>query len=111
MPFRSYHNYCVYIITNKPRGALYTGMTGGLEDRVARHKLGIGSKFTIKYKCKLLVYYEEYQYVNDAMAREKQLKTWRRNWKIALIEKDNPGWQDLSAGMVLDLDINNYRKK
>ena len=109
MPHRSYHNYSVYIMTNKPHGVLYIGMTGGLEDRVARHKLGIGSSFTTRYKCKLLVYHEDLQYVADAIAREKQLKTWRRGWKIALIEKDNPDWQDLSDTMVLDLNLDNYR--
>ena len=56
---------------------------------------GQGSKFSAEYKLKLLVYYEEFQYVQDAIAREKQLKRWHRGWKINLIEKSNPNWMDL----------------
>jgi len=92
---RTYHNYTVYILTNKPRGVLYIGVTGGLDDRMERHLNKEGSKFTAKYNLKLLVYYENFQYVNDAIAREKQLKNWRREWKIQLIEKENPEWRNL----------------
>jgi len=95
MPRRSYHNYWVYIITNKPRGVLYIGVTGGIDDRMERHVSGKGSKFSAKYKLKLLVYYEEFQYVLNAIAREKQLKRWQREWKINLIEKSNPNWENL----------------
>jgi len=95
MPRRSYHNYRVYIITNKPRGVLYIGVTGGIDDRMERHVSGKGSKFSAKYKLKLLVYYEEFQYVLNAIAREKQLKRWQREWKINLIEKSNPNWENL----------------
>ncbi|ARN78586.1 excinuclease ABC subunit C [Nonlabens spongiae] len=109
MPKRSFHNYSVYIMTNKPNGVIYIGVTGGLEDRVARHKLGIGSRFTSKYNCNKLVYFEDFQYINDAINREKQLKNWRRSWKIDLIEKDNPEWKDLSNGWALDLNIENYK--
>jgi|SRR5690625_215817 len=92
---RSYHNYVVYILTNKPRGILYIGVTGGIDDRMERHRKGEGSKFAAKYNLKILVYFEEYQYINDAIAREKQLKNWHRSWKINLIEKVNPEWKDL----------------
>ena len=95
MSKRDYHNYWVYIITNKPRGTLYIGVTGGLDDRMERHVNEEGSKFTSKYKLKMLVYYEEFQFVNDAIAREKQLKNWHRQWKINLIEETNPNWIDL----------------
>ena len=95
MPRRSYHNYWVYIITDKPRGVLYIGVTGGIDDRMERHVSGKGSKFSAKYKLKLLVYYEEFQYVLNAIAREKQLKRWHREWKINLIEKSNPNWENL----------------
>jgi len=95
MPRRSYHNYWVYIITNKPRGVLYIGVKGGIDDRMERHVSGKGSKFSAKYKLKLLVYYEEFQYVLNAIAREKQLKRWHREWKINLIEKSNPNWENL----------------
>ena len=95
MSNRVYHNYWVYILTNKPKGTLYIGVTGGIDDRMERHIIGEGSKFTSKYKLKMLVYYEEFQYVNDAIAREKQLKNWHREWKINLIEESNPNWLNL----------------
>lgn len=92
---RAYHNYWVYIITNKPNGTLYIGVTGGLDDRMERHITYSGSKFAAKYKLTMLVYYEEFQYIQDAIAREKQLKNWHREWKINLIESSNPGWENL----------------
>ena len=95
MANRVYHNYWVYILTNKPKGTLYIGVTGGIDDRMERHIIGEGSKFTSKYKLKMLIYYEEFQYVNDAIAREKQLKNWHREWKINLIEESNPNWLNL----------------
>ncbi|TXI68253.1 MAG: hypothetical protein E6Q46_01535, partial [Flavobacterium sp.] len=64
MAKRSYHNYWVYILTNKPNGTLYIGVTGGIDDRMERHIKGEGSKFTAKYKLKMLVYYEEFQYIS-----------------------------------------------
>ncbi|EAS20178.1 hypothetical protein BBFL7_02579 [Flavobacteria bacterium BBFL7] len=101
MPKRAHHNYTVYILTNKKLGVLYTGMTGGLDDRLLRHRLGQGSKFTKKYNASKLVYFEGVQYVNDAITREKQIKNWHRQWKINLIEKDNPDWDDLSENWTL----------
>jgi len=95
MSKRAYHNYWVYILTNKPRGTLYIGVTGGIDDRMERHIKKEGSKFTAKYNLKLLVYYEEFQYILDAIAREKQLKNWHREWKINLIESENPDWANL----------------
>ena len=95
MANRAYHNYWVCILTNKPKGTLYIGVTGGIDDRMERHIIGEGSKFTSRYKLKMLVYYEEFQYVNDAIAREKQLKNWHREWKINLIEESNPNWLNL----------------
>lgn len=67
---RYYHNYWAYILANKPRGTLYIGVTGGLDDRMERHMRNEGSKFTAKYNVKQLVYFEEFQYVLDAVARE-----------------------------------------
>jgi len=98
MANRSYHNYWVYILTNKPNGTLYIGVTGGIDDRMERHVKGEGSKFTAKYKLKMLVYFEEFQYIDDAIAREKQLKNWHRQWKINLIEAHNPNWENLWKG-------------
>jgi len=88
--------YYVYILTNHS-GTLYTGVTNNLERRLDEHRRGIGSKFTAKYNIKRLVYYEVYKYVRVAIAREKQIKGWRREKKVALIEEMNPGWKDLSA--------------
>lgn len=106
MPKRSYHNYWVYILTNKPRGTLYIGVTGGIDDRMERHTTGTGSEFTAKYNLKTLVYYEEFQYIDDAIAREKQLKNWHRQWKINLIEQDNPHWKNLWKTLDLNSEIN-----
>jgi putative endonuclease len=95
MPNRVYHNYWVYIVTNKPNGTLYIGVTAGIDDRMERHSSGAGSVFTSKYKLFRLVYFEEFQYIDDAINKEKQLKNWHRQWKINLIEESNPNWDDL----------------
>ena len=92
---RAYHNYWVYILTNRPNGVLYIGVTGGIDDRMERHLKGEGSIFAAKYKLKRLVYYEEFQFIEDALKREKQLKNWHRQWKINLIESENPNWENL----------------
>ena len=105
MSKRVYHNYWVYILTNKPNGTLYIGVTGGLDDRMERHISNEGSKFTATYNLKMLVYYEEFQYINDAIAREKQLKNWHRQWKIKLIEEHNPDWINLwDSGRIINFD-------
>ena len=90
-------HYSVYIMTNRSR-TLYTGVTNDLERRVYEHKQKVGSKFTSKYNITRLAYYEYYSDIRDAIAREKQVKGWRRAKKIALVESVNPDWQDLSAG-------------
>lgn len=82
-------------MTNRPRGVLYIGVTNNLAGRVWEHKEGIIEGFTKKYNLKELVYHEEFEDVNSAIAREKQLKLWSREWKIELIEKVNPNWDDL----------------
>lgn len=97
---RAYHNYSVYILTNKRHGVLYIEVTGGIDDRMERHINSEGSKFTKKYNLKRLVYLQDFQYINDAIAREKQLKSWRGQWKIDLIEQDNPDWNDLYKPLV-----------
>ena len=88
--------FYVYITTNPDRTVLYTGVTNDLEKRVNEHKSGSGSQFTAKYKICRLVYFEEYQSINDAIAREKQIKDGSRKKKITLIESKNPNWLDLS---------------
>ena len=90
-----YKTYSVYIMTNKPRGVLYIGVTNNLESRVWKHKNELCKGFTQKYKLKKLVYHEEHEDINEAINREKQLKLWSRNWKIELIEKENPNWDNL----------------
>ena len=89
-------HYSVYIMTNRSR-TLYTGVTNDLQRRVYEHRQKMGSKFTSKYNITRLAYYENYSDIRDAIAREKQIKGWRRAKKIALIESTNPEWQDLSA--------------
>ena len=89
------HAYYVYILTNASRNVMYVGVTNNLENRVAEHRNGKGSAFTSKYRVNVLVYAEEYKYVEDAIAREKELKGWRRSKKDALVEIANPSWADL----------------
>lgn len=91
------HNYYVYIMTNEKNTTLYTGVCNNLERRLYEHKHYTNpSSFTAKYKLKKLVYYEEYSSIDDAIAREKQIKNGSRAAKIRLIEKDNKEWEDLS---------------
>ena len=88
-------NYFVYILTNASNTVLYTGVTNDLQRRVYEHSVGIGSKFTQKYQCKKLVYFEDTPDITAAIAREKQIKAGSRLRKIALIESINPSWLDL----------------
>ena len=89
--------YYVYIMTNRS-GTLYTGMTNDLRRRVWQHKQKLVEGFTKRYNITRLVYYEETPDVDGAIAREKQIKSWRREKKVALIESVNSGWKDLSEG-------------
>lgn len=91
------HQYAVYILSNKKNGTLYIGMTNNLERRVFEHKNKLIDGFTKKYNLNTLVCFETYKYVNDAIIREKRLKTWKRQWKVNLIEKENPSWNDLAS--------------
>lgn len=88
-------DYFVYILASKRNGTLYTGITGNLAKRVYEHKMGRAGKFTRQYNVKNLVYYEVHEDVNEAILRETQIKRWRRDWKIQLIERNNPQWIDL----------------
>ncbi len=85
----------VYILASKPNGTLYIGVTSDLVKRTWQHKNNIIEGFTSKYDVHMLVYFEQFDSIVDALMREKQLKTWQRRWKIRLIEKRNPQWQDL----------------
>ena len=93
-------NYYVYIVTNKPRGTLYIGMTSDLDRRAFEHRNGLIDGFTKKYNLKMLVYFEVFNRVEGAITREKKLKKWNRQWKIDLIEKSNPEWDDLYIKLV-----------
>ncbi|PIS42442.1 MAG: hypothetical protein COT24_03665 [Candidatus Kerfeldbacteria bacterium CG08_land_8_20_14_0_20_40_16] len=87
--------YYVYIMTSKRNGTLYIGVTSDLIRRVYEHKNNLLEGFTKRYKVHMLAYYEETNDINAALNREKQLKNWKRKWKLELIEKFNPNWADL----------------
>ena len=84
-----------YIITNRPNGTLYTGVTSNLARRVFEHREGLLEGFTKRYGLKRLVYYERYDDIRDAIQREKNIKHWPRAWKARLILDMNPQWRDL----------------
>ena len=88
-------SYCVYILASHIGGTLYIGVTNDLIRRVGEHKLKLVEGFTKQYGIDRLVYFEIFQDVEQAIKREKRLKKWSRAWKISLIEKDNPDWNDL----------------
>ncbi|MFA5360139.1 MAG: GIY-YIG nuclease family protein [Patescibacteria group bacterium] len=85
----------LYIIASGKNGTLYIGITANLQNRINEHKQGLVEGFTKKYNIKNLVYYEIFGDIKEAITKEKQLKKWKREWKIKLIEKYNPGWEDL----------------
>jgi putative endonuclease len=87
--------YFVYIMASKKNGTLYIGMTNDLIRRVWQHKNNAHDGFTQKYGVHRLVWYEAHREVTEAIQREKQMKKWRRQWKIDLIEQENPDWRDL----------------
>ena len=90
---------CVYIMANMRNGTLYTGVTSNLSARVYQHREGLVAGFTSKYGCKILVWYEYYERMSDAIAREKLIKAGNRKAKLALIEEANSLWRDLYAGL------------
>jgi putative endonuclease len=89
-----------YILTNKPRGVLYIGVTSNIAARITQHRSGIGSAFCRRYGLDRLVLVEPHAEILSAIAREKALKTWKRDWKIRLIEQNNPDWNDLFERIV-----------
>ena len=92
---RNYNLY-VYMLTNITNKVLYIGVTNNLARRLYEHKTGLFEGFTKRYHVDKLVYYEHFFNINDAIAREKQLKGWTRARKNALVEKENPGWEELT---------------
>ena len=93
---KTIHQYYVYILASKIRGTLYIGIANDLQRRIYEHKTGIKKGFTQKHQINRLVYFETFQSVNEAINREKNLKKWKRDWKIRLIEDENKKWLDLS---------------
>ena len=87
--------YFVYVLASKKNGVLYIGVTNNLKRRIYEHKHDLIKGFTNKYKVHSLVFYEVHNDIKYAIFREKQIKKWKRQWKIDLIEKENPQWQDL----------------
>jgi putative endonuclease len=85
----------VYILASKRNGTLYTGISSDMHGRIKAHREGRGSKFAWKYRVFLLVWFEEHPLYASAIQRETNIKRWKRAWKIALIEKNNPNWDDL----------------
>jgi len=92
MPNKQFH---VYILSNRIGGTLYTGVTSRLVQRIHEHREGLIDGFSKRYDLHRLVYYEEHATAESAIRREKQIKEWKRAWKIALIERGNPHWIDL----------------
>ena len=89
----------IYILASKPHGTLYVGVTSDLIKRVWEHQRDLVEGFTRRYRVHDLVYFELFESMILAIEREKELKKWRRAWKVALIEKDNPRWLDLWPGL------------
>jgi putative endonuclease len=88
----------VYMTASQKSGTIYIGVTNSLGRRMPEHKSGTGSRFTARYGVQRLVWYEEHFDIRDAIQREKSLKRWPRQWKIDLIEKGNPDWNELFVG-------------
>ena len=98
----------VYIVTNKRRGVMYIGVTTDLIRRVSEHRQSLIPGFSKRYNCTRLVWYEVHEDVRMAIQKEKSLKRWYREWKIALVENGNPAWRDLfseMSGLVSDKDL------
>jgi len=93
-------SYFVYILASKRNGTLYIGVTNNLLKRILEHKNDVVEGFTKRYGVHFLVYYEQTENILSALEREKQLKKWNRNWKIRLIEKKNPKWEDLYEKLI-----------
>ena len=91
--------YYVYVLASEKNGTLYIGVTNDLPRRVYEHQQGLAEGFTKKHGVKRLVYFERHDAIEAAIKREKKLKHWRREWKLNLIERDNPDWRDLSVGL------------
>ena len=90
----------VYILASRRNGTIYIGSTTDLPKRIYEHREGLVPGFTKEYGVKRLVYLETYDDISDAIVRERRMKEWRRDWKIRLIEKENPFWEDLAVTLL-----------
>ena len=102
--FKTSYQYYVYILTSIANKVLYIGVTNNIERRVFEHKNKLVKGFTNKYNVDRLVYFEQYTNINQAIKREKQLKKWNRQWKIDLINENNPKWKDLAERWNIELN-------
>ena len=93
---------CVYVLTSQPRGTLYIGVTSNIERRIFQHRAKTIKGFSARYATYRLVRYEMFEDMTNAIKREKQLKNWHRDWKLNLIETQNPHWDDLAIGLGFD---------
>jgi putative endonuclease len=92
--------FCVYILASARNGTLYIGVTSNLIQRIWQHKEGIIGGFTKEHDVKQLVWYEQHENAESAIRREKQIKKWKREWKVRLVETDNPYWNDRYSEIV-----------
>ncbi|HKW89013.1 MAG TPA: GIY-YIG nuclease family protein [Candidatus Acidoferrales bacterium] len=102
--------YCVYILASRSRN-LYRGVTNSLSRRMAEHRMGVVPGFTSRYRISRLVHFERFADVRHAIAREKEIKSWRREKRVWLIERDNPLWEDLAEGMAKSAKLNPRTKE
>ena len=93
------HGGWVYLLASRRNGTLYIGVTSDLPGRVWQHKEGTADGFTKKFGCKMLVWFEQHGEIELAIRREKQMKEWKRLWKLRVIEEMNPDWHDLYDGL------------
>ena len=98
------YNFWVYILFDKRASGTYIGVTNNLERRMYEHKMGLDDGFTKERNVHKLGYFEYYKYIDNAIAREKQLKKWKRAWKYRLIETMNPNWNDLADGLSKNIE-------
>ena len=103
------YTYYVYILSNKHRTTFYIGVTNDIRRRILEHKAGVGSVFTKRYNLNDLLYSEDYDFIQQAIAREKQLKNWKREWKLKLIRDINPEMKDGAADWFSEEEIRNFR--
>lgn len=95
-----YDFIAVYLLANRKNGTLYVGSTSDLPTRMDQHKSGKGSVFTAKYEVHRLVWFEHFPEMEPALRAERRMKEWKRRWKIELIEKSNPHWDDLTSSLL-----------